>query len=94
MGEEGGALAVLAEAEGARGEGFGGIPNELFVDVPRAVGEELLDAEIAVVEEDGVGDLAGALHLLIKDAAAHAVEAHGDNLVPLRPLASGSFSFM
>ena len=91
--EEGGALAVLTEAEGARGEGFGGIPNELLVDVPWAVGEELLDAEVAVVEEDGVGDLAGAFHLLVEDAPPHAVKAHGDDFVSLRPLASGSFSF-
>ena len=47
--EEGRALAVLSEAEGARGEGLRGIPNELLVDVPRAVGKELLDAEVAIV---------------------------------------------
>lgn len=83
--EEGRALAVLSEAEGARGEGLRGIPNELLVDVPRAVGEELLDAEVAIVEEDGVGDLAVALHLLVEDPPAHAVKAHGDDLVPLCP---------
>ena len=83
--EEGRALAVLSEAEGARGEGLRGIPNELFVDVPWAVGEELLDAEVAIVEEDGVGDLAVALHLLVKDPPPHAVKVHGDDLVPLRP---------
>ena len=83
--EEGRALAVLSEAEGARGEGLRGIPNELFVDVPRAVGKELLDAEVAIVEEDGVGDLAVAFHLLVEDPPPHAVKAHGDDLVPLRP---------
>ena len=82
---EGRALAVLPETEGARGEGLRGIPNELLVDVPRAVGKELLDAEVAIVEEDGVGDLAVALHLLVEGAPPHAVKAHGDDLVPLRP---------
>ena len=77
--EEGRALAVLSEAEGARGEGLRGIPNELLVDVPRAVGKELLDAEVAIVEEDGVGDLAVAFHLLVEGAPPHAVEGHRDH---------------
>ena len=67
------------------GKGFRGVSNELLVDVPWAVGEELLDAEVAIVEEDGVGDLAVAFHLLVEDPPAHAVKAHGDDLVPLRP---------
>ena len=85
MQEEGRALAVLSETEGARGKGLRRIPNELFVDVPWAVGEELLDAEVAIVEEDGVGDLAVAFHLLVEDPPPHAVKAHGDDLVPLCP---------
>lgn len=71
--------------ERACGKGLRGIPNELLVDVPRAVGEELLDAEVAIVEEDGVGDLAVAFHLLVEDPPPHAVKVHGDDLAPLRP---------
>ena len=83
--QEGGALAVLAEAEGARGDGLGGIPDELLVDVPRAVREELLNAEVTVVKELGVGHLAVAVHLLVEDAAAETVVAHRNDGVTLRP---------
>ena len=68
--QEGGGFAILPEGERARKDGLGGVPDELLVDIPRAVGEELLDAEIAVVEEDGVSDLRGAIHLAVGDAAA------------------------
>ena len=85
MHQEGGALAILAEAEGARGDGLGGIPDELLVDVPRAVREELLDAEVAIVKELRVGHLAVAVHLLVEDAATEAVVAHRDDHIPLRP---------
>ena len=32
-----------------------------------------------------MGDLAVAFHLLVEDPPPHAVKAHGDDLVPLRP---------
>ena len=83
--QEGGGLAILPEGERARGDGLGGVPDELLVDIPRAVGEELLDAEIAVVEEDGVSDLHGTIHLAVGDAATEAVKGHRDDLRPLRP---------
>ena len=70
---------------GSRSDGLGEVPDKLLVDIPRAVGEELLNAEVAVVEEDGVGDLRGAIHLAVKDAAAEAVKGHRDDLRPLRP---------
>ena len=83
--QEGGGFAILPEGERARSDGLGGVPNELLVDIPRAVGEELLDAEVAVVEKDGVGDLRGTIHLAVGDAAAEAVKGHRDDLRPLRP---------
>ena len=83
--QEGGGFAILPEGERARNDGLGGGPDELLVDIPRAVGEELLNAEIAVVEEAGVGDLRGAIHLAVGDAATQAVEGHRDDLRPLRP---------
>ena len=83
--KEGGALAVLAEAEWARGDGLGGIPNKLLVDVPGAVREELLDAKVAIVKELGVGHLAVAVHLLVEDAAAKAVVPYRDDDRALRP---------
>ena len=67
------------------GDGLGWIPDELLVDVPRTVGEELLDAEVAVVKELGVGDLAVAGHFLVEDAPAEAVVTHRGDRVPLRP---------
>ena len=83
--QEGGGLAILPEDERARGDGLGGVPDELLVDIPRAVGEELLDAEIAVVEEDGVSDLRGTIHLAVGDATAETVKGHRDDLRPSRP---------
>ena len=83
--EEGGALAVLAEAEGARGDGLGGIPNKLLVNVPRAIRKELLDAEVVLVKELRIGYLAVAVHLLVEDAAAKTVVTHRDDDTPLRP---------
>ena len=83
--QEGGGLAILPEGERARSDGLGGVPDELLVDIPRAVGEERLDTEVAVVEEEGVGDLRGAIHLAVRDAAAAAVKGHRDDLRPLRP---------
>ena len=67
--QEGRGFAILPEGERARSDGLGGVPNELLVDVPWAIGKELLDAEVTVVEEDGVGDLRGAIHLAVGDAA-------------------------
>ena len=67
--QEGRGFAILPEGERARSDGLGGAPNELLVDIPRAVGEELLDAAVAVVEEDGVSNLRGAIHLAVRDAA-------------------------
>ena len=75
----------MAEAERARGDGLGGIPNKLLVDIPGAVGEELLNAEVTVVKELCVGYLAVAVHLLVEDAAAKAVVIHRDDGVTLRP---------
>ena len=83
--QEGGGFDILPEGERARSDGLGGVPDKLLVDVPRAVGEELLDAEVAVVEEDGVGQLRGAIHLAVGDAAAEAVKGHRDDLRPSRP---------
>ena len=83
--QEGGGFAVLPEGKRARGDGLGGVPDELLVDIPRAVGEELLDAEVAVVEEEGVGDLRGAILLAVGDAATETVKGHRDDLRPLRP---------
>ena len=83
--QEGRGFTILPEGERARGDGLGGVPDELLVDIPRLVGEELLDAEVAVVEEDGVGELRGAIHLTVGDAATEAVKGHRDDLRPLRP---------
>ena len=68
--QEGRGLAILPEGERARGDGLGGIPDELLVDIPRLIGEDLLDAEVAVVEEDGMSELCGAIHLVVSNAAA------------------------
>ena len=67
--QEGGGFAILPEGERAHSDGLGGVPNELLVDIPRLVREELLNAEVAVVEEAGVGELRGAIHLAVRDAA-------------------------
>ena len=83
--QEGGGFAILPEGERARSDGLGEVPDKLLVDVPRAVGEELLNAEVAVVEEDGVGELRGTIHLAVGDAATEAVKGHRDDLRPLRP---------
>ena len=83
--EEGGSLSILTEAERTHSDRLCRGPNELLVDVPRTIGEKLLNAKIAVVEEDGVSELRGAIHLAVGDAAAETVKGHCDDLRPLRP---------
>ena len=69
------------EDQRAGGDGFGGIPD---VGVVKGVfgATELLDAKIVVVDEtlDGVGGGRLSAHF---DAAAKAVEGHGDHGVAL-----------
>ena len=90
--EEGRALAVLSEAEGARGDGFRGVPD---VGLEEGVisATELLDAEVVVVDEalESVGSGRLGAHF---DAAAHAVEGHGDDRIALRPADGAVFGIV
>ena len=80
------------EDEGAGGDGFRGIPD---VGVEEGVvgATELLDAEVVVVDEALEGFRA-ILHRAHFDAAAHAVESHGDHGVAGLPTNGAVFGIV
>ena len=77
VGIVGGFSICWAEDERAGGDGFGGIPN-VGVEEGIISASEVLDTEVVVVDETLEGFHAVLLRAHF-DAAAHAVEGHGDH---------------